>query len=447
MAKFYVKNENDVWVKATEEQLADPNIEKLQVDDPPEKSSDSITELKDLVKTLAGDVKEKTEKIENDLAAFNEWKKKGLPIPGATADMNSDERSEIFGRYDSAMQGKRLADRFYHPALNLSEEKRMEFAKWWCLVLRAGVFGEYKAAEKFRQIYKASSTPLGDGSDTTQSFPLPDILEAEILALAREKSVILQYASIVDMTSNKQSWPIETGSAAVTWANETADSNPTISEVELDALEMGAISTVKNTLLADTRSDIVSWLTENLAESAGQDLDDKAFNGTGTPCSGMLTAYCGYSVQMASTKDTLAEISADVLSEMIAKLDGQKKAGARFFMNGVVLHYIRTLKDDQSRPIFADQVALTPVPTIYGFPYTECIKITGTDAAPTAFVVFGNLKYFFVGRRLGSTSLAVNPWRYWTTHRTSFMLYQRWAMELTKPQTYGAVVRLLTAAS
>jgi HK97 family phage major capsid protein len=297
-------------------------------------------------------------------------------------------------------------------------------------------------AELYGVVDPSRKAVIGDGSN---DFPIPDIVDSEILHFAREVSVILKYARTWDMISEKQSFPIEGTAVSVAWGNTTEESEPDINtEFELDAEELSAFSEVRNTTLADSRSDIVSWLTEALAEAAGQEIDNEGFTGDGTNvCSGILTAACGYSVVLASGSTSFSQLDATKLSEMIGKLDGLKKTGARFWLSGAILHYIRSLKDSQDRPIFIETVGAPMSGTIWGYPYTEVVKLGSiTDAANTAFMAFGNLRYFGVGRRLDSSSLSVDPYGKWTTNRTRFKLYQRWGLGIALAL---GLVRMLTA--
>jgi len=132
------------------------------------------------------------------------------------------------------------------------------------------------------------------------------------------------------------------------------------------------------------------------------------------------------------------------LSLMIAKLDGLRKQGAQYFMNGAILHYVRTLKDSQGRPIFMDSHYGAGVPgTIFGYPYNEVVKMPSTTGANTAFIVFGNMRCFGLGRRVQNSALQVDPYGLWTTNRTRFKIYNRWALKVAQP--YG-FCRLLTNA-
>jgi HK97 family phage major capsid protein len=109
-----------------------------------------------------------------------------------------------------------------------------------------------------------------------------------------------------------------------------------------------------------------------------------------------------------------------------------------------ILHFVRNLRDDQSHPIFIDTIGSQVSGTIWGYPYTEVITMPSSSAANTAFVVYGNMKHFAVGRRLQVSALQVDPYGLWTTNRMRFKVYNRWALKVAMP---NAFCRLLTAAS
>ena len=79
--------------------------------------------------------------------------------------------------------------------------------------------------------------------------------------------------------------------------------------------------------------------------------------------------------------------------------------------------------------------------TIFGYPYQEVIKMPGTTGANTAFIAFGNMQNFALGRRLGASALKVDPYGLFTTNRIRFKIYQRWALGMGLPDGF---VRLLT---
>lgn len=464
--KLFIKTETGVLVEASEEQMkdlkyilytADGNLFRAAqapaILPGADGGSDTIKALTGLVTELVGGasaLKSAQDKINEQFAVIQASQSKAFPIGfGMPASEGQEKEMDamLFKGLDLSRQGKKLMERQLKFANHqLTEEKREMLAKYFLLFLKAGFAGDVMAKIAFTQRYgdvdSHTKTAIGDSGNT---FPVPDVVMEEILHFARESSVILRKASVVDMTSERQSYPLETGSVTVSWGNTTGNSDPTVSEVELLAEELSAYSVVKNMTLADSKSDIVSWLAGNMAEALGQELDNSAFNGDGTStygyCSGILSAAAGYSVTMGAGSTAFSQIVGDVLSEMISKLDGLRKQGGEFFMNGAILHFIRTLKDSNGRPIFYETYGSPAPPTIFGYPFTEVMKMTGTSASNTAFVAFGNLKYFMSGRRNGVTALQVDPFGLWTTNRTRYKIYNRWGQKIGLANGF---VRLLT---
>lgn len=417
---------------------------------------DAIKELSGIVKEMSGglsQIKQKQEEFEAQLAAYKELGQKGFPIPqtmhGIPQEVR-DGKQSVLDKVNLAIQGRELIDKRFYPKYHIeSDETRQEIAKYMCLFIKAGLNREQKALTEFYDTYKARieaerKTSVGDSGNT---FPVTDIVESEIIAFAREASVGLQYARVVGMTGEKQSYPAESGSASVAWGNTSSQSDPTVTDVELSAEELSAYSEVRNTTLDDSPSDIVSWLFSNMSEAVGLELDNVLFNGDGTSTYGSVSGIfltAGYSVALDSGSTAFSQISASKLSEMIAQLDGLKKQGARFFMHGEIIHYARTLTDDNNKPIFMETVGSSIPPSIWGYPYTEVTNCPSTSAANTMFIAFGNLRWFFIGRRQGVTSLQVNPYQSWTTNRTCFKIYSRWGLKTAQA---NGLVRLRTAAS
>lgn len=416
---------------------------------------DKIASINDNINTLVANFQERFDAQEKEIKTLKENAQKAFPIEGDEGIKHTDNDNEVMKMLGKHWDRKRQGTTFdnYTRPLGLPEYKPEEktvdeLYKFFGLVSlasnpKAGTEAA-KAMDMFNRVY--GKTQVGD---TGNVFPIPDIVESEIIWFARERSFILQYGRVIPMVSEKHSWPRETASATVSWGNTTSQSEPTVDEVELDAEELSCWAGVKNAHMADSRSDIVAWLTANLGEAAGLELDNKAFNGTGTDdpfiCSGILTAHAGNSVTMDSGSTAFSNLSSTNLSNMIAALDGVRKTGARFMMHGSVLHYVRDLKDTNGRPIFMDGHIGAGVPgTIFGYPYSEVIKCPDTSGANTAFLGFGNPQYFFVGRRLDSATLDVDPYGLWTTNRTRYKIYQRWALVQGLP---AAFVRLITASS
>lgn len=423
----------------------------------PAPETDPVKELSDLVTGLAKEVgglaayKEAAQKANEDMAKLKEAVAKGFPLwtPGAADVVTSDEFEKTYG-WKLDKQGQEMVAKlplYASGALKMTEERRRDMARYYCLVLRAGMgkgSNSIRAYDEFQQRFGRIKTAIGDSGNV---FPVPDIVESEILAFAREASVILRDGRKVTMTSEFDSFPAETAVSSVGWGNTTANSDPTVAEVQLTAYELSAYTIARNHQLADSTTDIVSWLTAMMGEAKGQELDNSAFNGDGTStygyCSGILSADAGFSVVMGASSTAFSNLTADLLSEMIGKLDGIRKEGAKFYMNGAVFHYVRALKDTNGQLIYVPNVGGSMSNTIWGFPWSEVIKITSTSGAATPFLAFGNCKYFLVGVRQDSMELMVDPYGLWTQNRTRFKLYGRFGLKIGLGKGF---CRLLTHA-
>ena len=463
--KWFKKDKDGNLIPCTMDDLRNPfltiynedgtTVSEGKVADPPAKDDlDPVKTLSDQLKDLVAQVeglgaaKEAAEKATADIAKLKEAAAKGFPLytPGAADAATSDEFEKQYGwKLDAQGRDMLLKLPGRYQALPISKEKHLDMARYWSLFITATCGSgskQLRARDEISSRY--GKTAIGDSGNV---FPVPAPVEEEILAFAREASVIMRDGRDVPMTSEFDTFPSETGQSSVAWGNTTANSDPTITDVDLTAYELSAYTIARNSQLMDARSDIVSWLTAMMGEAKGQELDNSAFNGDGTStygyCSGILSAAAGFSVVMASGSTAFSQITATLLSEMIGDLDGVRKEGAKFYMNGSVFHFVRSLRDTNDAPIFIPNIGGPMTNTIWGYPYSEVIKAPSTSAANTAFLAFGNCRYFLVGRRLDSTALMLDPYGLFLTNRTRFKLYSRWALKIGLGNGF---CRLLTAA-
>ncbi|MBW1666722.1 MAG: phage major capsid protein [Deltaproteobacteria bacterium] len=319
-----------------------------------------------------------------------------------------------------------------------SEEKRERYAKWMIDFIQAKVFDD-----------AAAKAALQEGTDSEGGYIVPDEFTDEILAFARLQSFALRDCRIWPMKSDTRKVPAEDGAVSVSWTDEESaitESEPTLAEVTLTAKRLDAYSKASNEFLEDASTDVVSWLTELFAEAIGQELDNQVLNGTGSPCSGVLTAAAGNSVVLGSGEVSFSSIDADDLSNAIAQLPVNRLAGARWYFHRTVLHHIRILKDDNNNYIFAKPGNGVPG-TIWEYPYTLSEKAPAATAASQAskgFIVFGNMRYFALGRRKQNMTLDVDPYGLFTTYQTRFRIVNRWGMSVGLA---GGFCRIVTAAS
>lgn len=283
-------------------------------------------------------------------------------------------------------------------------------------------------------------TALAEGGATTGATLVPDEFQMELIQLARNSSFALQNCRNLNMNTDTLYVPTETAFGSMTWESEAATktaSEPTFSNVQLTAKKLFGLAVSSNEMLQDSAIDIVSILTEQFAYNTAQELDNQVLNGTGDPVSGVLTAKAGYSVVLSGA--SMSALTAPDLSLAISKLQEGYTNGAQFVVGRLASHYLRALKDSQSRPIYNEVGGGMP-PQVYGFSRRMSEKITNTDAASVVLGVFGNFRYFLLANRLGAMSIEVDPYSLFTKYQTQFRMVTRWGMAVGQAEAFCRIM-------
>jgi len=387
------------------------------------------------------------EEIDGKLKVIEERVSKIESLPINRLSFNVNTTSEKYKGYKLNEQMRNIRNRACKeperfPVFS-NPEKANEYAKFMIDVIKA-LRGDFEAKANLKEFYQKAA--MQEGTASEGGYLVPDEYQMDLIQLARDRSFALNECTIVNMSRDTIKLPKEASLVSVAWTSEEGgitESEPTMGEVQLSAKRLDGYAKVSNELLQDSAIDIVGMLTEQFAYAIGLELDNQVLNGTGSPVSGVLTAAAGYSVVMSSGKTNFSSINADNLSEMISKMDEGYQANARYIFNKLIMHYIRILKDSNNAYIYAKPGNGTPG-TIWEFPYFQSAKAPSTSGANTAFVSFGNFKYFYIGRRLGAMALDIDPYGLFTTYQTRFRMVTRWGLAIAMAKAF---VRLLTAAS
>lgn len=265
--------------------------------------------------------------------------------------------------------------------------------------------------EKIAKFYKAlierdvaTLKVLSGATGAAGGYLVPDELYKEIVGLAYEKSVVLPRARHFPMKSDTLNIPARGTAPNVYWVDQgaqiTLDTAMNFGQKTLSAKKLAAIVAVTDELLADSVVDLVDYINAEVAEQFALEFDNQALTGTGSPITGILGDSNVNTVTMATGKTAFTDMTADDLSKMIDALQSVALPGASFILHRTILGHVRTLKDSNNNYIWAPPAGNQPA-TIWSYPYLLSDKMPALSetAADTAFVIFGNLKYFFVGER------------------------------------------------
>lgn len=388
--------------------------------------------------------------LADGVKGIDERLKKIEASPVGKTLFNVNTSPSVYKGYRLSHMGRKMRDAGSKDPVNFepfsSDEKADEFCKFMIDFIKATSKNvDLQAKADLAEFYRKAN--MVEGTAANGGYLVPDEYLWTMVQLARSRAFALRDCTVVPMNTDQMYLPAELTLASVAWTTpETGQmtaGEPTFSQVSLTAKRLDGIATVTNELLMDSAIDIVSLLSEQFGYAVAIELDNQVLNGTGNPVSGLLGAACGYSATMGSGSTNFSAITADLMSEAVYKLSEADLANAKFYINRIGLHYARTLKDSNNRPLFADLGG--PVPgTLYGFPYMMSEKITNTSAVSTAMALFGDMKKFIIGRRLGATSLDVDPYGKFDYFQTRYRIVSRWALAAGRSTAF---CRIITAAS
>lgn len=423
--------------------------------------SDEISKgIEDLKKSMDSEKAAKEQEIKalkDQLSLVNEKlaKLEALPVgkgaPGHVHNYGSqkflgrDLKHQLVGIRDKAAENPKRFPMF------ANDEKAEGFAKFMLAVIDAGARNPSNEAKEY--IAKVlendlvAKTAMNEATTTQGGFLVPTEYQWDLIMLSRDKTWALQECSVVQMGTNDLRLPTETALATVAWnteGNAAGESEPTVGQVQLTAKKLDAYAIVSNELLQDSYVDVSGMLSNQFSYGISLELDNQVLNGDGTKLgSGVLTAAAGFSVIMTgSGSGSFSSISADNLSLAAESVDEMYAPNGRFVYNKLIQHYIRTLKDSQGRYVYANPGNGVPG-TIWEYPRIVSSKGPKTTAVSTAFVGFGDFKYYYIGRRVGAMMLEVDPYGLFTAGQTRYRVITRWAGKIAQA---NAFCRVLTGA-
>lgn len=405
---------------------------------------EGLTGVKEAVKTavepVANQVKELAEKVE---------KLEKAPAASAPA-IHTGKFVKEFKGYNLEKQGlgtfSRIKGREHLFPAFANEEKMYEYKKW-CITMVKAIRGDVQAKMELQEMQR--KTGLAGQSDSLGGYLVPEEFQADLIMMARDTSFLLQKATVVPMKGDTIVLPKEASLVTSYWTaekNAPSKSDPSFGQVKLEAKKLfGLTNPVAQELLDDSEIDIVSLLNEQFAYAQGLELDNQALNGTGNPCSGVLSAACGYSVVMGSGLVNFSSVTADHVRSLMRKLSASDRAVGEFTYGADVQFYLDTLKDSQGRYLYREPSGVRPA-ALWNRGIIESVKAPAeaASAVSTAFLSFGNWKYFYVGRRKGAMSIDIDPYSNFGTDQIVFRMITRWALKMAHEEAFA---RLLTAAS
>ena len=291
--------------------------------------------------------------------------------------------------------------------LALDPEAKMDFAKFFVLTNQMTRRPTEQGINEIRAIQNKYSlkVPGGmhEGTDDDGGYLVPEPFSAEIWRIAEQASVALTEARMSPLTRGYK-LPVTSLSTGVSvaWTNEGTNftqSNPKLAKVVVNAEKLAGYTQFTNELLEDEEAGLPDLIATIYGEAMGAEIDNQAFNGSGSPFTGILKT-AGVNLVTLGTGTSFASFKDTNLSSMISQIKESVLSGSKFYMHRTVFHYVRTLKDFLGQPIYWPAYGTEPG-TIYGYPYriVEKMPAASSTTANTPFMLFGNMKNYIVGTR------------------------------------------------
>lgn len=266
---------------------------------------------------------------------------------------------------------------------------------------------------------------LNETTDAQGGYLVFEEYMNEILAFARLQSFALTECRVIDTARELLNIPAENASVSVTWKAEgiaAAESEPTVTNIELKPSKLTAYSIASNEMLEDTSFDILSWLTSLFAESIGQEIDNQVINGghaAASPFMGLLNANAG-----CTDSTSTNGISFEVMANVVNSLAPNKVQGSKLLLHRLNYANILKMEDSAGNALFHPSM---PMPqSLWGYPVLLSEKMTSTGADGDYVAIFGNFKNYLIARRKVAGSLDIDIYGKFLEYQTRFRTVSRW---------------------
>lgn len=296
------------------------------------------------------------------------------------------------------------------------------------MFIRASIYGDVKAADWCRQNGVGVRSALAGGIATAGGVLVPEEMETAIIDLREEYGLFRRSVRVSPMGSDTLNVPRRTGGLMAYYVGENTagtESDASWDNVSLVAKKLMVLTRMSSEINEDAVIDLADTMAQEIAYAFALKEDTVGFTGTGISTDGGVTGVLVKAidgnhglavVEAASGHDTLPEIDANDLINLMAALPKYAKPGAAWYCSPtaeeVVFNAIKVAGGGNTRDILAD----SDTPRFLGYPIlsTDIFPDSvSTDYNDAVMVGFGNLRQACtMGDRRG-IRIALSEQQYW----------------------------------
>jgi HK97 family phage major capsid protein len=347
---------------------------------------------------LAIDREEKVEKIKADLA-------KPIDIPGNNVERVPATAKFRYGKL-KAFKGANAEEDAYRSGM----------------FFRAAMFKNQPAIDWCRENNVAITKAQGETVGSSGGYLVPTQFNQAIIDLREEYGTFRQAASVVPMGSDSMTIPRRAGGLTAYFPGENGaitESSKAWGQVTLNAKKIAALTRMSTELSEDAIISIADDLAAEMAYAFAQTEDSCGWNGDGTSTYGGITGVrkkfadqvvAGSSTfagayDAASGHDTFAEIDANDLAGVMAKLPKYAESGAKWYCSqpAWAMVFQRLIAAAGGNSI-GDLTGGKPTRSYLGYPVMidQTLPTSLGDLSDVAMLFFGDLsKAVTMGERRG----------------------------------------------
>jgi HK97 family phage major capsid protein/HK97 family phage prohead protease len=306
-------------------------------------------------------------------------------------------------------------------------------------LMLAGGKGGSRFAETLRALRDGDAPrakALGGQMDAAGGYLVPLEHLGELARVAERHGLLRRLGTRLPMASDSLAVPRLGSGVTASWVSEgqtAPETEPVFENVVLAAREARFRTVVSNALLEDADPRVGDILTALFGEAIARAEDEQAFAGTGAPFTGLLSAP-----GVAQLDKAGAALDLDDLIDLEMGIPAGAREDAAYFVPSLLLQQFKRFKDSAGQPLWMPAAGEQPQ-TINGYPVfvTETIPVAGGQTS----IVFGNLRYLYLGERSPFAVKASEHVRF-ESDQTVFVGRERVAIAVVVPEAFARGVNV-----
>ena len=275
--------------------------------------------------------------------------------------------------------------------------------------------------------------PKAQGAAFLLYYLVPTEYDERLIEKLEQENILRRLGTVIQ-TSGERKLNIAASKPTASWVEESGElvfSDPTFSQVILDAYKLSTATKVSEELLADNQYDLEGFLIRSFGQAIANAEEDAFINGNGSSKpTGILDATGGGQVAVTAASSTA--ITADEIIELVYSLKRPYREHAAFIMADSTLAKVRKLKDGSGTYLWQASMTESEPDRLLGFPvYTSAYM--PTIAAGNSVIAFGDFSYYNIGDR-GTRSFAALHELYAGVGQVAFVAKERVDGKLILPE-------------